>query len=396
MRLLGRLGSFVLGALFDCAAALAFLLAYAGYNGEGSIPFNLDKAIALNPWNADFLLRRGKPDDLEKAAKLAPRSSAPQIALALEAESNGDPARALDHLRQAEKRDKTFAPLWAQANFFFRQQKWPEFWDASKKAAQLYQGDLSSLYRLCLRAQAGADEVFSRVVPARSAAVRQFLDVLGEEKRHAEAAAAVEKLASMARPQDRDFLAAYCEEIRLANPALALPLRNRLSERGVLPFAPLDAASGRLVTNGDFRREPSGYCYDWKVPRSHELSTRMVSGGGVMISLSGRQPDSTVLLSQAVPLEAGRQYRLLYRASAGDIHPVAGIQWQVGGLRSGPLRTPEGEWIFSLPAGAHNPELELVAVRETGFAKAEGRLLVERVEIRPSARELASIRPSVR
>lgn len=392
MRLLGRLSSFALTVLFDCTAAVAFLLAYAGYNGEGSVPLNLDRAITLDPWNPDFLLRRGRPEDIEKAAALTPRGSAAQIALAMEAESNGDLSAALAHLREAEKRDKTFAPLWAQANFHFRHGNWPEFWTAARKGAHLYQGDLSALYRLCLRTQDKAEEVFSKVVPDRSAAVRQFLDVMGEDRRHAEAIAAVDKLARMARPQDREFLAAYCEQIRAAHPALALPLRNRLSERGVIPYPPLDPAAGRVVTNGGFEREPTGTCFDWAVPRSHDLFTRMASGGGIRISLSGRQADGTVLLSQAVPLEPGRRYRLSYKADLDELHPARCVHWKLGPIRSEPLDSSRGEWTFSVPPTVRNPVLELVARRESGFTRAEGRLLMERVDIRPADNDLAAAR----
>lgn len=352
----------VFSLLFAAYSTLRLSLA-DWYSSRGSDE-GLNRAIQLNPANPGYLLRRGAPDDLQAAARLAPSLSAPWIRLALLEEMRGDYSAAEASLRQALVRDQTFAPKWALVNYYFRRRNWPEFWKWSAAGAQIFTGDLTALFQLCLRSGASPGEVYSRVVPARHKARREFLELLISEKLLAEAAPAAAALAADHRPPDLPLLLGFCEQ--------AITARHSFAARAV--WEALHGPAPAIV-NGSFHSEPTGRCLDWTLHPANGLSI-FKSSTGLTLELSGLQPDPWVALHQPLTIPSGRRCRLRYRYRAS-----APLRWRIAGEESAVFRigdAREDEWEFTTRESAR---LELLVSRATGASRPKGVVVVEWVRL---------------
>jgi hypothetical protein len=103
---------------------------------------------------------------------------------------------------------------------------------------------------------------------------------------------------------------------------------NTLCRRGFEPFAPLAPEKGTVVTNGDFRVNPTGQGFDWRIPvvSGAQVSPRS-AGRGMSVQLDGDQPEGCVLLFQTVPLSPGKNYRMSYEYTSDAASPYSGLTW---------------------------------------------------------------------
>lgn len=347
---------------------------------------DLDAAIQLWPDNLRFRSLRAEPTDLDLAAS-APSGSAAWIAQAFEAEQRGDITAAEAALTEARRRDTTFAPLWALANFQFRQRRMTDFWPTARQAAVILEGDLTALYRLCLRASAepsGATKILREIVPNRRKAIRQFFDVIAHDLSLAEASEAGVRLAPLANDQDTVVLQKAVDDLlSTGKGAPALAIWNALADAGKLPHEPLDPRRGGIVTNGDFVRSPSGRGFDWRIEPPPGVSCRTAAGRVLAIELTGDQSDDAVLISQCLPTAAGKRYRIDYRFRWDAPPDTASCVWRIGAQRVATLPPGVQTGSFEFTASRDLAELKLAAERTQGKTRPRGRL------------ELHSVRASI-
>lgn len=334
----------LVGVFFSLRYTLADLLS----------PSHLDLAIQLAPSNPDLLLRRGSPADLERAIQLAPASSAPLIALALVREKAGQPDAAEQLLFEAARIDATHTPKWSLANFYFRQNRLDKFWYWAKASTERYHGDLSALFRLGLMADPDPRAAF-RLVPNTRQARRQFAEVAFHHTKPAAALFAAQALAADNNPADRDLLFSYCDTL----------LEQGEGEGAAKLAGAIDAPS------------PAGRCFGWRAATGDGI-TAVPRDAALALTLSGLEADPALVARRWVATTPGRLHRLHYRMQlelrAGSGH----LRWKVAGETSAPAAS-EGQMLFRAPGDRTAVMLELVAMREIGLSKPEGKVLLETV-----------------
>jgi hypothetical protein len=347
-----------LAALGSARSAAADLLWRSG---------RLDALLALLPGHSNARILRSRPGDLEQAAAAPSALSKPLIDLAMSAESRGDLAAAQRHLEEAQRRDATFPPRWAAINFLMRRGENEKMLNQAASAARLYEGDLTALFDLCLRTGAGPEQVYRKIVPQRAHAQREFLELMIRRGQHAEALPAALRLADMARPRDREILFGYCDQL-LANGAgsKVAQLWRTLPRFG----------------------NAEGRCLDWKANTADGISVIETGDTVIRLELSGRQPESSVVLRRPMVVQPGRHYHLRALVKGDDATRRAAVEWRWNGAAVGTGQQSDIE----VEATREICDLELAIRRRPGQRAAEGPLEITNIRLELKAEALAAVR----
>lgn len=359
------------GSRIVCAGAVVCLTmgiaasVYFSLVAEAVRTRDWDRALSLAPSHRKALVNRGTPADLERAAA-KPVGSAALIELALEAELKGDTKAAQRLLDEANRRDAGYRPRWARANFYFRQGRHSELSAVAGPAARIYEGDLTALYDLVLRAGLPPPQIYREIVPQRPQAQREFLELLIVRGRGAEGISAALRLADQARPKDRELLLGYCDQ---------------LLTQGEGPKA------GQLWKALPRFALTSGRCLDWRRFTVDGISLFDVSDQVARFELNGNQPSEAVLLRRYVIVEPGRRYHL--RAITTADEPVQkSVEWRWDGVAVGTGRDSEIEVEAHKTIG----DLQLAVKRPTGQRSAEGAVEITNIRLEPKSAALAFAR----
>ena len=125
-------------ALFQAAR-----LAWADTLFRRATTADMAQAARLCPDHSqyEFGLAQADPDRAAKhyrrALELNPYMTKARIALASEMEWRGNAKDSEAMLLEGERRDKQYAPAWALANFYFRQDRPEQFWHWARRAAAI-------------------------------------------------------------------------------------------------------------------------------------------------------------------------------------------------------------------------------------------------------------------
>jgi len=297
---------------------------------------SLQKALRLESNNADYhaLLaehlegenQNPLPDRLA-AARFSPLESKHWIQLALNQEIAGDQTKAEQLYLHATEVDKMFAPRWTLMNFYFRRHDSTNFWLWTRRTFEMAYGDQTSAFRLCWL-MTDDPHVIESMLPRNAEIRRSYLDFLLATRRFQVLSPLDREVAESAEPADVPWLVGYCERTVIVNPRSAVDVWNTLCRRGFEPFAPLAPEKGTVVTNGDFRVNPTGQGFDWRIPvvSGAQVSPRS-AGRGISVQLDGNQPEGCVLLFQTVPLSPGKNYRMSYEYTSDAASPYSGLTW---------------------------------------------------------------------
>jgi hypothetical protein len=286
-----------------------------------------------------------------------PRDSSLWIALGLQAEQAGDFKGAAEYLLRAEKVDRQYQPAWTAANFFFRHPNDAEFWRAAKQAATMSYDDPTPLIDLVDHREPQAIAALVRLGDTPRLE-RGYLDFLIGQSRWPEALEVASRLASHNDAQDGERL---------------LSLTDRLIVAGKADAA-LEVARARAgtVTNGEFRTQPSGHGFDWRVSAPPGGGARW-EPSRLRLWLASSTPDACALLDQFVVLAPGK-YRLWVQYRTEGLAEPAGLRWVVSGdgieQTSGPLERAANFEVKK--RGVY--QLRLVYVRVPGTMHVEGRV----------------------
>ena len=193
-------------------AALLILMAAAFYSVRLAMadaafrkqtPEGVARALEIVPDRANYLLLRALQLEydgadstalLERAARVNPLSSEPRIRLGLAAETRGDFGKAETWLLDAAHVDRQFEPRWTLANFYFRRERWDEFWRWMRAALEMSYGDRRLAFDLCWRVSQDSSVVLSRAIPEEHDVLAAYLSYVMEQ--HGEAVAPVAKAGS--------------------------------------------------------------------------------------------------------------------------------------------------------------------------------------------------------
>jgi hypothetical protein len=359
---------------------------------------SLRAAVALIPANAAYRALLAEhmegfgmnPDSqLLTAARLSPLESKYWIRLGFRAEVEGDYASAEKYLLHSAQLDRQFDPRWALLNYYFRRGNYSHFWTWTDQAFPMSHGDLTPLFRLMWDVTDDAG-IIRKHIPERRETFVQYTSFLLANGHREAAAGIAPRAAALAKEDDVPVLVGFCDSELQTDPLASLSVWNILCSRRLLPFAPLDAKKGKLVTNGEFRTPVTGRGLDWRVPSVEGVSID-ADPKGLSIRLDGSEPEDCVLLTQTFPVPSPGRYAVDYEYAAPADGHLDGLQWELrrqgrdAPVASIPLMAGRNSLQQSLPFtsdGAEAIRLGLKYHRPVGSTRAEGVILLRRIETR--------------
>lgn len=364
----------VLAGGLACAAYWSARLAWAEWELQRNTPESLRNAMRLAPGDSRPRFAAG---DLEGALERNPRHARAWIEFALKAEHAGRADLAEQRFLKAAGCDRGFEPRWSLANFYFRAGNWPAFWNWSRQALAVRRSDPTAVFHLGLHAEPDPVRLMERLVPPDR--LGEYFAFLLSRKVGGEALPVALQVAATASAGDVSRLLDYCDLLLARGSAApALQLWNHVHDRGLLSFSKLDPAAGRSLTDGGFARPPLGKAFGWRTAAGSEIEAYW-RPGGMRLAFTGRAPESLELLSQYVPLQPGRSYRLTAAWAPGEIEPGAVTRWALLDAASGaPLGSGNH---FQSPPGAGLGRLVLAYHRQPGATPPSGTLELRHVRL---------------
>ncbi|MFB3779334.1 MAG: hypothetical protein ACE141_17080 [Bryobacteraceae bacterium] len=382
-------------ATLGLAAFMSLKTAYADYLFREGSPSAVARARRMLAANAAFF--QDDPRDrtaLEHAVARNPRYAAGWVNLGLLAEIEGDIPRAERLLLEAARIDRTYEPRWTLANFYFRQGDQDKFWHWARKAAEMAYQDQTPLFQLCWRISQDPAVILTRAIPDRPAILAQYLNYLLLQGKVAESEPVADRLIAATTDEGLPLLVSYCEQlIRAGRMTSAVRAWNTLCARRRLPYEALDPLQARSLTNGAFSVPPLSAGFDWRLQLPDGVfGTRVSSMEAFRFSFSGSQPERCQLLSQVLPVEASRRYRLVYEFRMKGIPSPSGLRWYVSDLAdwkevsATPLEPSGDSWSrgaldFVAPSGDRGVVLVLEYQRAHGSTRIEGDLWLRQLSL---------------
>lgn len=374
--------------------------------GSGDL-LSVRKAIKLAPGNVDYILGLaelvdGSGEDprpwLTAASNLNPYDASIRIDLGLLEEMEKQYQRAEAQFKTAARVNRKYAPRWALANYYFRRGEAGNFWQWIREAFLMSYGDRRSLFDLCWSMNSQPDTILRRAIPDQRSVKIDYVNYLFARQQFPSAEPLLLELAMSAEvPETSYFLGLIDKLLRHGRIPSAVAAWNSLCRKGLLRYSPLDPGAGAILTNSNFTYPILGQGFDWLFSRTAGVAiTQIPPPAGLKISLSGDQAEQCEILSQYLPLESGRRYRLKYRyrstpSPMSMSNPDTGIHWKlytasgkIEAARSDPLAwdgTAEDSFVFILPEDNTGARLTLAYERASGTTRTEGVITLENLRI---------------
>jgi hypothetical protein len=320
-----------------------------------------------------------RSEELDGALALNPRYTAAWIARGLAAEMAGNHELAENSLLQASATDRMYLPAWTLANFYLRADDRPRFWIWARRAAAMAY-DPGALFQLFWRVSGDPQEILEQAIPPTLAVRRAYLDFLLRTNRFEAAGALAQEIGRMAAASDLDLLLRYCDTALARRQwGAARAVWGSLSRAGLVPHQ-----DDSPLTNGDLAKTPLGRGFDW---RSSQVAGASVSfdpdSRALLVSLSGKQPETFNLVEQYLALKPGARYRFGFQYRTHDLPPESGLVWSFveanTGLEFAASAVPisQGGWNeqvfeFSTSKGCGLGQVLLRYHRPAGSVRAEG------------------------
>jgi hypothetical protein len=403
-----------LAAGLGLSASLAFtaLTARVDYQVQRSRdPDTTARACLLMPLHASCLatLARQREElgfdsagDWLRASQREPRDSRLALQAAFSQESAGrlGPAEAL--LLESSRLDRGWAPRWSLASFYYRHQKWPEFWNWARQAAAIAPVEPAALYRLCLAAEPDPGKAADGCLGASTARLLpSFFSFVAREDPGLELGPLTSRLVAPPErgqaPQARLLLLSAAESLlRAGAGGSAHTLWRRMGEQGLLPYRTWTSAAP--LTNGELGSPLDPPAFDWRIYRLEGLETLAgAPPGSLKFTFSGTQAESIPLIEQWVWTadRSGWELACQFRAPALEPGPAA-LAWRwldrAGRVEfTSPAPSPSPDWTswsVQIPAGLSPGlhKLVLWASRPSGQTRLSGEAWVRQIDMRARER----------
>lgn len=296
---------------------------FASTNALGWLRLGLTQANEGLIANAESSLRR--------AIDLSPSNSTPRVALGLALERAGRFDDAEPIFLDAARLDAGFAVRWSIANFYLRAGDWDSVWTWLHAAILADPTQLPVAASLGWRANADPGDILDKAIPDQLATNRGYfaylydigqLDAMRQAWPRFSATLASAEVPLATRFVDRLISAGLVEEAVLS--------WNLLSDKILIPHAPLGQDTNRFLTNPFFATAPSGVGFDWHAGEYRGVSwSHLPSSAGrsaVEFRLSGAQESGITLLSQFMPAAPG-QYSLEFEMATQGMPTRTGFGW---------------------------------------------------------------------
>ena len=389
--ILQRIVGGVLLLTFGVTACRSFVAARADLSYQKNTPESIRRALDLAPGNAVYLALWAEISEaaghdpgpyLADLTNLTPLESQYWIRRAFHAEVRGEYARTEEYLMTAARVDHKASPRWALMNFYFRRGRTEDFWRWVTRALEMSRGDVSAIFRLAWE-ESRDGALIARHIPPRDDLRLSYLEFLVQSDRLDDAGDIPGKVADTASPAAIPLLLVYCDRYASLDPGRALVVWNRLCEKKVIPFKPLNPAIGAIITNGDIETDPSEHGFDWRAQAVDGVTVSQTDGsGGFRIEFSGNQPEDCVLLSQPLPLTPRVKYNVTWESGTAGTEEVAGLLWEVAEIgQPATVASISGEHGFStghmaFVAAGNGGELRLRYRRPSGFVRTRGTIAI--------------------
>ncbi|MEO8097049.1 MAG: hypothetical protein ABI811_05065 [Acidobacteriota bacterium] len=335
-------------------------------------PEGVEQAIALAPTNTSYLAFRALQLDYEGAdpepllrrvGDLNPRSSAPRIRLALNAELRGDSAAAERLLLEAYSVDRQFETRWTLANYYLRQGRNDKFWTWIRNALEMSYGDRRPAFELCWRISPDGREILAKAIPDREPVVADYLAFILDRRDVDSVTPAALKLAR-----------SNSSSAALLNAAVDF-LLDKL--RGVDAMEVWEQMGLQAQGIGDPNMQRPGHGFAWREVAAEGVTHLVLDApAGHRIRLSGKQPQSVELLRKFLPLRVGAHYRIRWESHTDGLPPESGLEWRFDGHTIAFEKNG-----FEMKASSDLSVLALVYVRPLGQVRAEGSVDLRNVAI---------------
>lgn len=398
LRMLGALA----GALFCWACYWSIRLAYADHIANDRSRPAIERAIRLAPGNPEYYVRLAEADPssaltaMEKAVALDPLNSAIWIDFARIAEEHKDFQRAESCLLRAVGLDRTFAPRWLLAGYYFRRHDPPGFWPAVRSALATSYDDVAPLFDECWQLAPNPGTILAQAIPDRNDVLRQYLNYVLAKKRLDLAEPVASRVMEHAGRDDVPALLSYCDDLLAKNQAPpALEIWNSMSKKRLLDYPALIPENGASITNGGFEKPFLTTAFDWRLAQLPGVSAlRDGTLPMLRLSFSGKQPETCEILSELVPLAPARKYLLSVRYETDEIEGDTGLSWRVLDVRdgadllegTGQLKGKERvegeeELSFTTPAETQLARVALMYQRVLGTVRITGSISLRNVRL---------------
>jgi hypothetical protein len=373
--------------LLSFAAYTSVRVSYAEFLFHKNTLAPVQRAIQLDPdngryhaWLAELLENEGRDASaaLERAARLSPLDSRVWMRRGLAAEANGNRMEAERLLLHAAAIDHLMEPRWTLMNFYFRGREEDPFWRWARETFEISYGDRTPLFDLCWRVREDAAVIESRALPAKYLILFQFVGFLLAKERLQDAAALAERILPEASATDIDtYLYCVSRLVKSGAPAAAVRLWNAMCDRGLLPLRRLNPASGESLTNGGFEHDPVRGGFDWNLPAPPGVQALRTSAPSEMkFTFNGQQTEECDVMSQTVPLQPMRRYRMRFSYRTAGVPAGSGLR-----IRTLDQATPDlssEEWKEESLIFAAGPretaDIVLEYRRPPGLVRMEGTL----------------------
>jgi tetratricopeptide (TPR) repeat protein len=322
---------------------------------------------------------------LQTSLQLNPYDSEAAIDLSSRYEADGDFRRAEQLLLQAFAVDRTYAPRFSLANFYFRRNNLPAFWTWARRAAEMPADNMGALFELCSHVALDARTIESNIVGNDPVVIRQFVDFL-IAKRQSKAAvhAATNLIHFGSEEKDHERIYGLVDELAAANDSAdANALWRQLMREHWIP------ADESIPYNHAFAHDSLPVHFDW----TYFMFTGLHSWpgpSGLMIEFTGDEPENCPIAEETISLSPGK-YRLDSSYSTESIPANSGIRWQITEPRSQTVvarstslsgHSPGSvSVLFSVNPGQELLLLQLVYQRELGTERVRGTLVIPSVTI---------------
>jgi hypothetical protein len=391
------------------AAWRAVLVACADWEFRLARPDTVDRAERFLPGNAQYHYARAQwldqkdptstASELEYAAAVShnPRYSDALLAWSVDKELRGDKAGAEQLLLQARRFDRLLRPAWALANFYYRQDDEARFWPEARASLNIIaQTGLSEgrfnptpVFELCWRMTSDSKTILTRAIPdPLDDAYLGYLMVTGRTSAAIEAANAMLPRSSKA---DILFLAPYCN-LLISQDRIEDAVRtwHAFYAREVVSDPGPDLNSGSVLTNGDLAHPPLGFGFDWKVVYPEPVRfSYSAAAHSYRFDFDGNEPEQCGILSQTVPLAAGKPYRFVARYRCSADAAQTGFVWSLvdhGGLPIPAVASTHDNQAatldFTAPRDTNAAELTLSYKRQPGTVRFQGSYELLHAEMR--------------
>ena len=331
---------------------------------------------------------------LRTSLRLNPYNSDAAIDLALRYEAHGDIQHAETFLLQAFEVDRTYAPRWGLANFYFRRDNLPAFWSWIRRATEMPAEDIGGLFELCWRASPDAKTIEANIDEDNPDVDRQFVKFLFSKDRPAPAVHSALKFLSIVSPErdgvwkDSDQLLFFDVLEKLIDTGDAADAN--MLWHGLIRYHWI-VADTSIPNNPQFARDPLPIRFDWTLVSDNGLHS-WPGSVGLETEFAGQEPEVCIVAEQIVALPPGN-FRLESSYHTRGIAPNTGIRWEIANPKSDVVLTHSASLASDSPAkvglsfsvSADQPflRLQLAYHREPGTMRVTGSLVVTSIKIEP-------------